>query len=151
MPERLIVLFVALCAATQAQPATAEVPLSPGRYASVNGSKIYYEEYGGPGINLVLLHDGLLHSITWDEVWKPLCSKYHVIRYDRRGYGRSEAARAPYVPEEDLVAIMRLVKMDRANPGWEFFGGRSGAGFCSGASRHDGRAFPGRTGGPRDA
>src|ERR1700683_408387 len=100
MPQRAIVLFMALCAVAQAQPS--EAPSSPGKYASLNGFKIYYEECGGPGINPVLLHDGLLYSITWDQGWKPLCSKYHVMQYDRRGYGRSEAAREPFAPGEDL-------------------------------------------------
>lgn len=105
--ERLWVLPLLAWTAALAQPA-------PGQYASVNGARIYYEECGSSGVNLVLLHDGLLHSVTWDDVWQPLCSTYHVIRYDRRGYGRSEAAHAAFAPEEDLFALMRLVNMDRA-------------------------------------
>lgn len=84
-----------------------------GAYLNINGAKLYYEECGS-GTSVILLHDGLLHSITWDDVWTPLCAKYHVVRYDRRGYGRSEAATAPYQPEDDLLAIMRRTKMDRA-------------------------------------
>src|SRR5437868_613512 len=50
-------------------------------YLDLSGSKLYYEECGsGPAI--VLLHDGLLHSVSWDEVWQPLAKKYRVIRYD---------------------------------------------------------------------
>lgn len=67
----------------------------------------------GPGINVVLLHDGLQHSISWQDVWAPLCSNYHVMRYDRRGYGRSAAAHAPFAPEDDLFSLMRLLKMNR--------------------------------------
>ena len=26
-----------------------------------------------------MLHDGLVHSITWNDVWTPLCAKYHVV------------------------------------------------------------------------
>ncbi len=63
---------------------------------------------------VVLLHDGLVHSITWDGVWTPLCAKYHLVRYDRRGYGHSEPAKTQFVPEEDLYKIMRQVHMDRA-------------------------------------
>ena len=77
--------------------------------------KIWYEECGAANpISVVLLHDGLVHSITWDGVWAPLCSKYHVVRYDRRGYGRSEPSKSPFVPEEDLFKIMRQVHMVRA-------------------------------------
>ena len=118
--ERLTVLLLGLCTVAISQPAPS------GQYASLNGARIYYEECGNQGVNLVLLHDGLLHSVTWDEVWKPLCSKYHVIRYDRRGYGRSDSAHGPFAPEEDLFALMRLVKMDRAI----LVGNSSGAGLA---------------------
>lgn len=58
-------------------------------YLDVGGSRIYYETLGsGPAI--VLLHAGLLHAVTWDEVWEPLSARHQAIRYDRRGYGRGE-------------------------------------------------------------
>src|ERR1700732_1219111 len=86
-----------------------------GEYVHVGGSRIWYEECGlrAPETAVVLLHDGLVDSVTWDDVWAPLCSRYHVLRYDRRGYGRSEPAKAPFVPEEDLSTIMHRVHMDR--------------------------------------
>jgi pimeloyl-ACP methyl ester carboxylesterase len=77
--------------------------------------KIWYEQCGAANpISVVLLHDGLVHSITWDGVWTPLCSQYHVARYDRRGYGRSAPSKAAFVPEDDLYRIMRQVHMSRA-------------------------------------
>jgi 3-oxoadipate enol-lactonase len=87
-----------------------------GTYIEVGGVKLWYEECGSglPGPGVVLLHDGLVDSITWDGVWAPFCAKYHVVRYDRRGYGRSETTKAPFVPEEDLYKVMRQVHMDRA-------------------------------------
>ncbi len=79
----------------------------------MTGSKIYYEECGsGPAV-VVLLHDGLLHSVTWDGIWKPLCGKYHAVRYDRRGYGRSEAPKSQFAPTEDLYALMTHLKVER--------------------------------------
>lgn len=74
----------------------------------------------------MLLHDGLVHSVTWDDIWQPLCSRYHVVRYDRRGYGRSEQAKAPFVPVDDLLAIMHAAHMDRA----VIVGNSSGAGLA---------------------
>ncbi len=121
--------IVAVFAALLSLPAHAQVKagLGAGRYAQINGAKLYYEECGSDApINVVLLHDGLLHSVTWDEVWPSLCAKYHVLRYDRRGYGRSDAATAPFAPEEDLFQLMRLIKMDRAI----VVGNSSGAGLA---------------------
>jgi 3-oxoadipate enol-lactonase len=83
-------------------------------HVEVAGSKIYYEECGsGPAV-VIFLHDLWLHSVTWDEEWRPICAKYHAVRYDRRGYGRSEAAKAAYSPVEDLLAIVNDRKIQRA-------------------------------------
>jgi pimeloyl-ACP methyl ester carboxylesterase len=83
-------------------------------YLNVDGGgRLYYEECGS-GANVVLLHDGLLHSVVWDDVWNPICARYHVLRYDRRGYGRSDAAAAPFSPEADLLTLMQHTHMDRA-------------------------------------
>jgi pimeloyl-ACP methyl ester carboxylesterase len=82
-------------------------------YLEIGGSKIYYEECGG-GPNIVLLHDGLLHAVTWDESWPALCEKFHVVRYDRRGYGRSDAPKTKFSPTDDLQQIMTHANMKRA-------------------------------------
>lgn len=80
----------------------------------ITGSKIYYEECGAGPVAVVLLHDGLLHSVTWDGIWKPLCAKYHAVRYDRRGYGRSEAPKSQFAPTEDLFELLNHLKIERA-------------------------------------
>src|SRR5438045_9719500 len=73
-------------------------------HLDVGGGKIYYEECG-TGSAIVLLHDGLMHAVTWDAVWEPLCRKYHVVRYDRRGYGRSDAPKAQCSRRDDLQKL----------------------------------------------
>ena len=80
----------------------------------ISGSKIYYEECGVGPTAVVLLHDGLLHSATWDAVWKPLCMKYHTLRYDRRGYGRSEVPKSQFVPAEDLFELLSHLRIEHA-------------------------------------
>ena len=44
-------------------------------HVEVAGSKIYYEECGSGPAAVILLHDAWLHSVTWDEEWRPLCAK----------------------------------------------------------------------------
>jgi 3-oxoadipate enol-lactonase len=78
------------------------------------GSKIYYEECGSGPAAVILLHDAWLHSVTWEDEWRPLCAKYHAIRYDRRGYGKSDAAKAEYSPADDLLALVNDRKIQRA-------------------------------------
>jgi len=104
-------LLTLFCTLSSAQTPAAP----PGHYLDVGGVQLWYEECGAANAPaVVLLHDGLLHSITWDAVWTPLCAKYHVVRYDRRGYGRSTPSKARFVPEDDLYKIMRQAHMDRA-------------------------------------
>jgi 3-oxoadipate enol-lactonase len=82
-------------------------------YLDVGRSKIYYETRGsGPAI--VLLHDGLLPAVTWDEVWEPLAARHQAIRYDRRGYGCSELPTSSYSPTEDLRKLLMHLKVPHA-------------------------------------
>jgi pimeloyl-ACP methyl ester carboxylesterase len=82
-------------------------------YLDVGASKIYYETRGaGPAI--VLLHDGLLPAVTWDEIWEPLAARHEVIRYDRRGYGRSELPTKSYSSTEDLRKLLTHLKVQHA-------------------------------------
>lgn len=102
--------FVACAIASVAQAA----PAMPSTgYVDVPGGKLYFEQCGA-GSSVVLLHDGLLHSVVWDDMWPALCSQYHVVRYDRRGYGKSEAANAPFSPVDDLLRVMQETNIQRA-------------------------------------
>jgi 3-oxoadipate enol-lactonase len=107
----------------------ATVAQAQDHYIDIDGGRLWYEECGSASpsrSNVVLLHDGLVHSITWNGMWSSLCSRYHVVRYDRRGYGKSTPARAPFVPDDDLAAVMRQTHMDRAI----LIGSSSGAGLA---------------------
>jgi pimeloyl-ACP methyl ester carboxylesterase len=84
-----------------------------GEYLDLGGTKIYYEQCGsGPAV--VLLHDGLVHAVTWDGVWDSLCGKYRVIRYDRRGYGRSDPPTVPFSPTDDLYKLLTRLNVSHA-------------------------------------
>lgn len=66
---------------------------------------IYYEECGS-GSAVVLVHDGTTGAAGWDEVWPGLCARFHVLRYDRRGMGRSSAPKIPFSSTADLAALL---------------------------------------------
>lgn len=116
MVKITVCLAVLFLGGAMACPQSSNSTASVGNYFEVDGIKLWYEECGiasaMPGV--VLLHDGLVHSATWDGVWAPLCSKYHVVRYDRRGYGRSDPSKRSFIPDDDLFKIMRQTRMDRA-------------------------------------
>jgi 3-oxoadipate enol-lactonase len=106
------------CQNTPAQKGAAQKAPTAAKTVSgrleISGSKIYYEECGVGPTAVVLLHDGLLHSVTWDAVWKPLCTKYHTVRYDRRSYGRSEAPKSQFAPTDDLFELLSHLRIEHA-------------------------------------
>jgi pimeloyl-ACP methyl ester carboxylesterase len=92
----------------------------------VDGGKLAYETCGSGPKTVVLLHDGILHSAVFDDVWPALCAKFRVVRYDRRGYGASPPAAAPYRPANDLAALMKALSLERAT----LVGSSSGSGVA---------------------
>ncbi|NQE61622.1 alpha/beta fold hydrolase [Caulobacter sp. RHG1] len=90
--------------AAQAQTSIAEV--EPG--------KIAYETCGTGDRAIVLLHDGILHAAAYDAVWPRLCRDFKVVRYDRRGYGRTPAATAPFASVDDLTTVMKAAGIEHA-------------------------------------
>jgi 3-oxoadipate enol-lactonase len=95
----------------------------------VDGGQISYEtcapKTSERGLQaVVLIHDGVVNSASFDDMWPILCKDFRVVRYDRRGYGKSPAAKAPYSPQDDLAAVMAAAKMDHASlVGFSFGGG----------------------------
>jgi 3-oxoadipate enol-lactonase len=95
-------------------PAAAQLGTAPGKFVDVEGGKIYYEDCGTGDEALVLLHDGVVHSAVWDDVWPAFCKNFHAIRYDRRGFGRSPAATSWYSETDDLFALLRYLRVHQA-------------------------------------
>jgi len=94
-------------------PAPAQSAPPQGTFLEVDGAKLYYEECGsGPHV-VVLVHDGVLHSAAWDDVWPDFCKHFHTIRYDRRGYGRSPVAAHGYYATDDLAALLHHLRIKR--------------------------------------
>lgn len=107
-------LFIGSATPAAQQPAVRSETASPGSFVQVLGGKLYYEECGSGPRTVLLIHDGIVHSAVWDDVWPAFCKKFHTVRYDRRGYGRSPAPPAPYWETEDITAILRHLRIPRA-------------------------------------
>ena len=110
----LLCLGISASTRGQSDPLRTTSTSLPGAFVDVEGSKLYYEECGTGSDAVILLHDGIAHSVVWDAVWPTFCHKYHTIRYDRRGCGRSPAAVSPFSETEDLAALLRSRKVTHA-------------------------------------
>jgi 3-oxoadipate enol-lactonase len=88
-----------------------------GQYADINGARIYYE-VEGTGHPLVLIHGWPMSARMWDEQARVLKNYYKVIRYDRRGFGRSPgtagAEQSAERDAQDLETLLRLLKVSSA-------------------------------------
>ena len=82
-------------------------------YVFVDGGKLFYE-LAGSGKNIVLLHDGMVNREIWDEQFPVLAKTYRVVRYDRRGYGKSSDPEVKYSHIADLNQLFIQLKIDKA-------------------------------------
>jgi 3-oxoadipate enol-lactonase len=82
-----------------------------------------YTEVDGEGPSVVLTHDGLLDSASFDAQFDELARDYRVARWDRRGYGRSPRPTEPYSSVEDLAAVVQAMPGSRAALVGSSFGG----------------------------
>jgi 3-oxoadipate enol-lactonase len=106
----LLALYFSLNARCQAPPKSAPAASQPalGAFVDVEAGKLYYEECGTGPDAVILIHDGIAHSAVWDDVWGTFCKRFHTLRYDRRGYGRTPASNTWYTVRQ-LVLVGAVV------------------------------------------
>jgi pimeloyl-ACP methyl ester carboxylesterase len=83
-------------------------------FVNLRNGRLFYETIGD-GYPIVLLHDGLVHREVWDEQLSFLANQYKVIRYDRRGYGRSDRPLEDYSNVNDLHFLLDYLKIERTS------------------------------------
>jgi pimeloyl-ACP methyl ester carboxylesterase len=79
---------------------------------NINGHGLYVELYGPSNASvIVLLHHGLGSVRSWKAQIAPLSMDYHLIIYDRWGYGKSEPRSKLSTPyfNEDLKDLLVLL------------------------------------------
>jgi 3-oxoadipate enol-lactonase len=108
------VLIAIASVAAQAQRSGSGPVAASGSFVDVEQGKVYYEECGRGATSVVLIHDGIADSAVWDAVWPAFCAKFHTIRYDRRGYGKSPASTTWYYETDDLATLLHRLKVTQA-------------------------------------
>lgn len=114
MKKSLILFYLLglICAYTFSQKPEIASSVDTG-YILVDGGKLFYETAGN-GKNIVLLHDGMVNREIWDEQFPLLAKTYRVVRYDRRGYGKSSDPQTKYSHITDLNQLFFQLKIDKA-------------------------------------
>ena len=79
----------------------------------INNAELYYE-IAGEGATLVMIHAGIADSRQWNGEFDAFKQQYRVLRYDMRGFGRSEPVEGEYSHMGDL--LMLLDSLDVTEP-----------------------------------
>ncbi len=75
---------------------------------------IYYETMGD-GVPVVFLHGGFGDRRMWNDQFAEFAKYYSVVRYDQRGFGKSQKPTAAYSPVSDLEMLLDHLKIDKAH------------------------------------
>jgi pimeloyl-ACP methyl ester carboxylesterase len=74
-------------------------------FVNIDKAKLYYE-VAGMGTPLVMVHAGVADSRQWDNEFAYFSHRNQVIRYDMRGYGKSEPVDGEFNHMSDLVSLL---------------------------------------------
>ena len=94
-------------------------------FAKLDDVELYYE-VTGDGYPILLGHGGFSDITEWDPQVEALSRHYRVIRYDRRGCGRSLPKDVPQLTElwvEDIKQLMDSLGLEQAFIGGVSYGG----------------------------
>jgi 3-oxoadipate enol-lactonase len=83
---------------------------------TIDGRRIGYDDTGGSGVPLVLLHGFPLDRTVWDEQMAALAG-VRVVRVDLRGCGESEPSDGPALMEMlagDVAGVLDALHVERA-------------------------------------
>ena len=74
-------------------------------FVKADNAQIYYET-AGKGTPFVMIHAGVADSRQWNHEFEFFAQNYQVLRYDMRGYGKSEPVEGDFSHMSDLVSIL---------------------------------------------
>lgn len=79
-------------------------------FVNSDNAQIYYETVGN-GIPFVMIHAGVADSRQWNNEFAFFANNYRVVRYDMRGYGKSEPVDGEFNHMSDLVSVLSALQL----------------------------------------
>ena len=77
-------------------------------FINAGKAQLYYET-AGQGTPFVMIHAGVADSRQWNNDFASFARNYQVVRYDMRGYGKSEPVDGEFNHLDDLVAVLNTL------------------------------------------
>ena len=87
-------------------------------YAPINGLQIYYEIHGSGGTPLLLLHGGIVGSVTFAPLLPGLSANRQVITIDLQGHGHTRDFDRPLREEtmaDDVAGVLAHMEVEQAD------------------------------------
>ena len=81
-------------------------------FAPINGARIYFET-AGAGTPFVMIHAGVADNRQWNNEFARYAKTHRVVRYDLRGFGRSEPTAGDFTHLADLEGLLAHLDVDR--------------------------------------
>lgn len=107
----LFILFITADAQTDYKEIN--VPMDTSGFINVENGQLYFEIVGDGDV-ILFVHDGVLNLESWAFQVSHFSKDYKVIRYDRRGYGRSSKAESQYSDILDLENVVEQLGIEKA-------------------------------------
>jgi pimeloyl-ACP methyl ester carboxylesterase len=86
------------------------IPQTKSGFVTVNDAEIYYE-VAGKGTPFVMIHAGVADRRQWNNEFAFFAQDYQVVRYDMRGYGKSEPVAGEFSHMDDLVSVLNTLEL----------------------------------------
>ena len=85
---------------------------SDSGFAAINNALVYYE-IAGEGTPFVMIHAGVADSRQWSNEFASFAERFRVLRYDMRGYGKSEPVDGEFSHLQDLTGLLDHLHIDQ--------------------------------------
>jgi 3-oxoadipate enol-lactonase len=99
-------------------------------FAELKEARLHYEVAGPEGAPVLMFSNPLGTDLSvWDGQAGQFAKKFRVLRYDKRGHGKSSAPPGPYtiaMLAGDAIALLDLLKIDKAHFCGLSIGGQTG-------------------------
>ena len=85
-------------------------PQTKSGFVNIDKARIFYET-AGKGTPFVMIHAGVADSRQWNNEFAFFAQEYQVVRYDLRGYGKSEPVDGEFSHMSDLVSVLNALEL----------------------------------------
>lgn len=82
-------------------------------YLDIDGARIYYQD-DGTGECVILIHGFAMDTRIFDMQFERFAERFRVVRYDLRGFGKSDLPTGQYSTLDDLRIMMDRLGIERA-------------------------------------